>query len=151
MQPNIQIKITDSRINDFMPSYATPGSAAIDLRACISEPLVLQPGQSQLISAGFSLNMHSQQMAGLIVPRSGMGHKLGLVLSNGTGLIDPDYMGEIMVGALNRSDKPLTIQPMDRIAQMYFTPILKPLFEVVDAFATSTNRGEGGFGSTGTV
>ena len=135
----IDLRILDPRIAPTLPAYATPGSAGLDLRACIDAPLVLQPGQAELVPTG---------LAALLLPRSGLGHKQGLVLGNLVGLIDSDYQGPLMVSAWNRGPAPVTIQPLDRIAQMLIVPVVQAAFRVVDDFAASA-RGEGGFGSTG--
>ncbi len=151
---NIEIVILDDRLQTWgLPRYQSEMAAAIDLHACLDAPLHLQPqAPAQLIPAGFALHMGQSGMTALIVPRSGLGHKHGLVLGNLVGVIDADYTGPIMVSAWNRAapdTPPVTINPGDRIAQMMFVPILRPAFTVVDAFAKTTARGEGGFGSTG--
>ncbi len=151
---NIEIIILDERLRAWgLPSYQSEMAAAIDLHACLDQPIHLAPGSSaQLIPAGFALHMGQSGMTALIVPRSGLGHKQGLVLGNLVGVIDADYTGPIMVSAWNRAapgTPPVVIQPGDRIAQMMFVPILRPAFTVVEAFARTTARGAGGFGSTG--
>ncbi len=151
---NIEIIILDPRLNTWgLPKYQSEMAAGIDLHACLEEPLNLEPqSPAQLIPAGIALHMGLSGMAALIVPRSGLGHKQGLVLGNLVGVIDADYTGPIMVSAWNRraaGTPPVVIAPGDRIAQMLFVPILRPDFTVVEAFARTTARGEGGFGSTG--
>lgn len=147
----IQVKILDSRIdNEFpLPEYATPGSAGLDLRACLDESLTLQPGENELIKTGISIYIEDPKLAGIILPRSGLGHKHGIVLGNLVGLIDSDYQGPLMVSCWNRSQKAFTIEPGERIAQLVFMPVMQKQFQVVDEFAAS-ERGEGGFGSSGT-
>lgn len=144
----IQMKIVDSRINTMMPEYATEGSAAFDLRACLDQPLTLEPNQVQLIGTGISIYIGDPTYAAMILPRSGMGHKNGIVLGNLVGLIDSDYQGQLMISAWNRSTTAFTINPMDRIAQLVIVPVLRPEFEIVEEF-TETNRGVDGFGSSG--
>ncbi len=147
---NVQLKILDPRIGeDFpLPAPATDGSAGVDLRACLDEPTALSPGQTLLIPTGIAVHMERNDMAALLLPRSGLGHKHGIVLGNLVGLIDSDYQGQIFVSCWNRSDQTYHIQPGDRIAQMVFVPVLRPQFELVDTF-THSQRGEGGFGHTG--
>lgn len=146
---NVDLKILDPRMADALPSYATPGSAGLDLRACVTEALVLQAGQAQLIPTGLSLHLKDPGLAAMILPRSGLGHKSGIVLGNLVGLIDSDYQGPLMVSCWNRSDKPFTIEPMERIAQLVIVPVVQARFNVVDDFDHGSVRGEGGFGSTG--
>ena len=150
MKQSIQLKILDSRIgNEFeLPNYATPGSAGMDLRACIDEDTVISPGQTFLIPTGLSIYVQDPTLAAVLLPRSGLGHKHGIVLGNLTGLIDSDYQGPLMVSLWNRSDTEFTVQPGDRIAQMVIVPIVQAEFEIVDEFNTSA-RADGGFGSTG--
>ncbi|NBV89686.1 MAG: dUTP diphosphatase [Betaproteobacteria bacterium] len=143
----VQVKRLDPRIDE-PPRYATPGSAGLDLRAVIGSPLVLEPGQSELIPTGLSVFIQDPGYAGLILPRSGLGHKHGIVLGNLVGLIDSDYQGPLMVSAWNRSTLTYTVQPLDRIAQLVIVPIAQVQFDWVEQFA-ETARGEGGFGSTG--
>lgn len=147
----VEIKILDERVKTWgLPAYQSDMAAAIDLHACLSSQLVIEPGaQASLIPAGISLHMANPNMAALILPRSGLGHKKGLVLGNGTGLIDPDYTGPIMVSAWNRGAESITIMPGDRIAQMMFIPVIRPVFQVVEEFSVASDRGSGGFGSTG--
>lgn len=144
----IDVKIIDSRMADQLPSYATPGSAGLDLRACLSEPLTLQPNAWQLVPTGISIYLADPNFAALILPRSGLGHKHGIVLGNLVGLIDSDYQGQLMVSAWNRSDVAFTIEPMERIAQLVIVPVVQAQFNVVTEFPAS-ERGEGGYGSTG--
>lgn len=143
-----QIKILDPRIRESLPSYASAGSAGLDLRAALEEPLTIEPGETKLIKTGFALYLADPGYAALVLPRSGLGHKHGIVLGNLVGLIDSDYQGELMVSCWNRSDRPFTVEPMERIAQMMIVPVVHPEFEVVDEFK-ATERGAGGFGSSG--
>ncbi len=144
----IDIKILDERIRDLLPAYATAGSAGLDLRACLDEPTTLLPGQTQLIATGLAIHIQDPGYAAVILPRSGLGHKHGIVLGNLVGLIDSDYQGPLMVSAWNRSDQPFVIQPLDRLAQLVILPVIQANFNVVESFDAS-NRGQGGFGSTG--
>jgi dUTP pyrophosphatase len=144
----IDVRILDERLRDQLPSYATAGSAGLDLRAALSEPLVLAPGQTELIPTGLSIYIADPGYAGLILPRSGLGHKHGIVLGNLVGLIDADYQGPLMVSAWNRGNQAFTIEPMERLAQLVVVPILQVGFNVVESFDQS-GRGAGGFGSTG--
>ena len=144
----IDVKIMDSRMADQLPTYATPGSAGLDLRACLSEPLTLQPNAWQLVPTGIAIYLADPNFAALILPRSGLGHKHGIVLGNLVGLIDSDYQGQLMVSAWNRSDVAFTIEPMERIAQLLIVPVVQAQFNVVTEFPAS-ERGEGGYGSTG--
>ena len=145
----VDIKILDARLRDNMPSYATPGSAGLDLRACIDAPVTLEPGQWQLIPTGMAMYLKDPGYAAMILPRSGMGHKHGIVLGNLVGLIDSDYQGQLMVSAWNRSQTAFTLQPMDRLAQLVIVPVVQPSFNVVDEFEAPSEGGEGGYGSTG--
>ncbi len=147
----IKLKILDSRIgNEFpIPELATPGSAAVDVRACVDAPLVLQPGQTELIPTGFAIHVDDPGLAAILLPRSGLGHKHGVVLGNLTGLIDSDYQGQVYVSLWNRGDTAFDIKPGDRIAQMVIVPVVQTQFEVVEDFEQS-ERGAGGFGHTGT-
>ena len=145
---NIDVKILDPRMADQLPSYATPGSAGLDLRACLDAPLVLEPGQTQLIPTGLSIHIGDPGLAAMILPRSGLGHKHGIVLGNLVGLIDSDYQGQLMVSCWNRSDVEFTLQPMERLAQLVIVPVVQAQFNVVSEFPL-TQRGEGGYGSTG--
>ncbi len=144
----IDLKVLDPRLADQLPTYATPGSAGLDLRAALSEALVLQPGQTELIPTGISIHIADPGLAGVILPRSGLGHKHGIVLGNLVGLIDADYQGPLMVSCWNRGTVPFTIQPLDRLAQLVIVPVVQAQFRVVGEFGAS-DRGEGGFGSTG--
>ena len=148
MMPTIELKVLDQRIRATLPAYATPGSAGLDLRACIAESLTLAPGEASLISTGIAMHIGDRGLAGMILPRSGLGHKHGIVLGNLVGLIDSDYQGPLMVSCWNRGRDAFTIHPLDRIAQLVIVPVVHAAFEVVDAFAAS-DRAEGGFGSTG--
>ncbi|MEY3016644.1 MAG: dUTP diphosphatase [Burkholderiaceae bacterium] len=144
----IDVRILDERLRDQLPSYATTGSAGLDLRAALTEPLVLAPGQTELIPTGLSIYISDPGYAGLILPRSGLGHKHGIVLGNLVGLIDADYQGPLMVSAWNRGNQAFTIEPMERLAQLVVVPILQVGFNIVESFDQSA-RGTGGFGSTG--
>ncbi len=144
----IDVKILDSRLRDQLPSYATTASAGLDLRACIAAPLVLAPGQAELIPTGLAIYIADPGYAGMILPRSGLGHKHGIVLGNLVGLIDADYQGPLMVSAWNRGAVAFTLNPMERLAQLVIVPVKQVEFNMVDEF-TSTERGQGGFGSTG--
>ncbi|MFT3741952.1 MAG: dUTP diphosphatase [Gammaproteobacteria bacterium] len=150
MLKNIQLKILDPRMGKEipLPEYATPGSAGLDLRACIDEPRVLLPQQTQLIPTGLAIHIADPHMAAIILPRSGLGHKHGIVLGNLVGLIDADYQGPLQISCWNRSEQAYTITPGERIAQLVIMPILRASFEVVEDF-TASERGEGGFGSSG--
>ena len=147
-QNEIDLKVLDSRMTSLLPAYATSGSAGLDLRACLDQPLTLQPGQTVLIPTGIAIHIADPGLAAIILPRSGLGHKHGIVLGNLVGLIDADYQGPLMVSCWNRGDAPFVIQPLDRIAQLVVVPVVQASFRVVDSFETS-KRGEGGFGSTG--
>lgn len=144
----IDVKILDPRLNDTPPHYATPGSAGLDLRACIAEPLDIQPGQTVLVPTGMAIHLADPGLAAMILPRSGLGHKHGIVLGNLVGLIDSDYQGELMVSVWNRGQQGFLLNPLDRIAQLVVVPVLQVAFNVVGDFS-ATDRGEGGFGSTG--
>ena len=144
----IDVKILDPRLAQQPPAYATPGSAGLDLRACLEQPLVLAPGACELIPTGMAIHLADAGYAALILPRSGLGHKHGIVLGNGVGLIDSDYQGELMVSAWNRGAAAFTIEPMERIAQLVIVPVLQAEFNWVDGFEPSA-RGQGGYGSTG--
>ena len=144
----IDVKILDNRLRDNPPNYATPGSAGLDLRACIEAPLNVAPGQTTLVPTGMAIHLADPGLAAMILPRSGLGHKHGIVLGNLVGLIDSDYQGELMVSVWNRSSVGFTLNPLDRIAQLVVVPVLQVGFNIVDDFDAS-HRGEGGFGSTG--
>ena len=144
----IDVRMLDERLREQPPAYATPGSAGLDLRACLSAPLVLAPGACQLVPTGLALHLADAGYAALILPRSGLGHKHGIVLGNLVGLIDSDYQGQLMVSAWNRSAEPFTIAPMERIAQLVIVPVVQATFRVVDSFDASA-RGTSGYGSTG--
>ena len=144
----IDVKIIDPRMADQLPAYATPGSAGLDLRACLDAPLTLLPNAWQLVPTGIAIYLKDPKFAAMILPRSGLGHKHGIVLGNLVGLIDSDYQGQLMVSAWNRSAVPFTIEPMERIAQLVIVPVLQAQFNVVSEFPAS-ERGEGGYGSTG--
>ncbi len=145
----IDVQILDNRLLDQLPTYATPGSAGLDLRACLSEPLTLAPNAWQLVPTGMAIHLQDPGFAAMILPRSGLGHKHGIVLGNLVGLIDSDYQGQLMVSAWNRSDVAFTIAPMERIAQLVIVPVVQAQFNVVSEFAAATERGAGGYGSTG--
>jgi len=144
----IDVKILDPRMHDQLPAYGTPGSAGLDLRACIDAPLTLEPGQTVLVPTGLAIHIGDPGYAAMILPRSGLGHKNGIVLGNLVGLIDSDYQGQLMVSTWNRGHATFTLQPMDRLAQLVIVPVLQVGFNVVEEFASS-ERGAGGFGSTG--
>ena len=144
----IELKILDPRMAEVLPAYATPGSAGLDLRACIDVPLVLEPGRTELLPTGIAIHIGDAGMAAMILPRSGLGHKHGIVLGNLVGLIDSDYQGPLMVSCWNRGREPFTVQPMERIAQLVIVPVVQAGFRVVERFEMS-DRGAGGFGSTG--
>ncbi len=145
---NIDVKILDARMGDQLPQYATPGSAGLDLRACLDQALVLEPNAWQLIPTGLAIHIADPGHAALILPRSGLGHKHGIVLGNLVGLIDSDYQGQLMVSCWNRSETAFTLQPMERLAQLVIVPVVQAQFNVVTDFP-ATERGEGGYGSTG--
>ncbi|WP_338765988.1 dUTP diphosphatase [Massilia sp. METH4] len=144
----IDVKILDPRMRDLLPAYATPGSAGLDLRACLDSPLTIEPGQTVLVPTGLAIHIADPGYAAMILPRSGMGHKNGIVLGNLVGLIDSDYQGQLMVSTWNRGQHAFTLQPMERLAQLIVVPVLQVGFNVVEEFGAS-ERGEGGFGSTG--
>ncbi len=145
---NVAVKILDERMREQMPAYATPGSAGLDLRACIAEPITLEPGSTHLIPTGLAIHIADPGYAAMILPRSGMGHKHGIVLGNLVGLIDSDYQGQLMVSTWNRGSTAFVLNPMERLAQLVIVPVLQVGFNVVEEF-DSSERGEGGFGSTG--
>lgn len=150
MTTTIDLRILDPRVADSLPAYATPGSAGLDLRACINEPLVLAPGQAELIPTGLAMHIADPGLAAMLLPRSGLGHKHGLVLGNLVGLIDSDYQGPLMVSCWNRGRVAYTVQPLERIAQMLIVPVVQARWRVVENFEASA-RGDGGFGSTGSA
>jgi dUTP pyrophosphatase len=145
---NIDVKILDARLREQMPAYATPGSAGLDLRACIDRPIELKPGQTELIPSGIALHLAEPGLAAVVLPRSGMGHKHGIVLGNLVGLIDSDYQGQIFVSIWNRGSAVFLLNPLERIAQLIVVPVVQVGFNVVEEFPAS-ERGAGGFGSTG--
>ena len=144
----LDVRVLDKRLLEQLPHYATPGSAGLDLRACIEKPVTLKPGETTLIASGIAIHLDDPKYAAMVLPRSGLGHKHGIVLGNLVGLIDSDYQGQIFVSVWNRGHVEFTIQPMERIAQMIVVPVLQVEFNVVADFVAST-RGDGGFGSTG--
>ena len=144
----LDVRVLDKRLLEQLPHYATPGSAGLDLRACIDTPVTLKPGETTLIASGIAIHLDDPKYAAMVLPRSGLGHKHGIVLGNLVGLIDSDYQGQIFVSVWNRGHVEFTIQPMERIAQMIVVPVLQVEFNVVADFVAST-RGDGGFGSTG--
>ena len=145
----IDVKILDPRIAEQFPTYATAGSAGLDLRACLDAPLTLAPNAWQLVPTGMAIHLADPAYAALILPRSGLGHKHGIVLGNLVGLIDSDYQGQLMVSAWNRSDVAYTLAPMERLAQLVIVPVVQAQFNIVDEFPAASERGEGGYGSTG--
>ena len=146
----VDLKILDPRMQDQLPQYATPGSAGLDLRACLDAPLTLEPNAWQLVPTGLAIHLRDHGYAAMILPRSGLGHKHGIVLGNLVGLIDSDYQGQLMVSAWNRSTQPFVLQPMERLAQMVIVPVVQASFQVVEDFGDVSARGAGGYGSTGT-
>ncbi len=148
MSLQVELKILDPRLNENMPAYATTGSAGLDLRACINEAITIQPGETTLIPTGMAIHLENSAYAAMILPRSGLGHKHGIVLGNLVGLIDSDYQGQIFVSCWNRSQEAFVMNPMERMAQLVIVPVVQASFTVVDEFNAS-ERGEGGFGSTG--
>jgi dUTP pyrophosphatase len=148
LQLKVQLKILDERLRHHVPAYATPGSAGLDLRACIEHVLTLEPGKTELIPTGMEIHLADPNYAALILPRSGLGHKHGIVLGNLVGLIDSDYQGQLLVSCWNRGRETFILNPLERIAQLVIVPVLQASFDVVDDFSAS-ERGEGGFGSTG--
>ena len=146
--PTIDVRILDARLREMLPAYATPGAAGMDLRACVDAPMTIAPGETTLIATGISIHIGDPAYAALILPRSGLGHKHGIVLGNLVGLIDSDYQGPLMVSCWNRGREAFTLQPMDRLAQLVIVPVAHARFRVVEKFEESA-RAEGGFGSTG--
>jgi len=145
----VDVRILDARLTDQIPTYATPGAAGLDLRACIDGAIELKAGETELVPTGLAIHLADPSLAAIVLPRSGLGHKHGIVLGNLVGLIDSDYQGQIFVSVWNRGSEPFTVQPMQRIAQLVFVPVLQVRLNPVEAFAES-ERGPGGFGSTGT-
>jgi len=144
----LDLRILDARLRDALPHYATDGAAGLDLRACVEGPQLLRPGEVHLIPSGIAIHLEDTGYAALILPRSGLGHKHGIVLGNLVGLIDSDYQGQVMVSCWNRGTEPFTVHPLERIAQMVIVPVVRATLNIVEEFAAST-RGGGGFGSTG--
>jgi dUTP pyrophosphatase len=144
----IDVRVLDERMRESLPAYATPGSAGLDLRACIEAPLTLSPGATELVPTGIAIHIADPGLAAMILPRSGLGHKHGIVLGNLVGLIDSDYQGQLFVSTWNRGSTSFVLHPMERLAQMVIVPVVQATFRVVDAFEDSS-RGAGGFGSTG--
>lgn len=144
----LDIRILDARLRESFPQYATPGAAGLDLRACIEKPLTLAAGAAELVPSGIAIHLGDSDLAAIVLPRSGLGHRHGIVLGNLVGLIDSDYQGQVMVSVWNRSAAAFTIQPLERIAQLVVVPVVQVKLNVVEEFATSS-RGSGGFGSTG--
>lgn len=144
----VDVKVLDARLREHLPHYATDGSAGLDLRACIEQPLALAPGQTELIPCGLAIHLADCRLAAMILPRSGLGHKHGIVLGNLVGLIDSDYQGQVFVSTWNRGSNPFIIEPLERIAQLVVVPVVQVAFNVVEEFKAS-ERGAGGFGSTG--
>lgn len=145
---SIALKVLDERIRPYLPAYATPGSAGMDLRACIDAPLTLMPGQTELVSTGIAIHIADPGLAAVVLPRSGLGHKHGIVLGNLVGLIDSDYQGPLLVSCWNRSGTPFEINPMERLAQLVLIPVVRVSFVETETF-TASERAEGGFGSSG--
>ena len=145
---SLAVKLIDARLRDMPPAYATAGSAGLDLRACIERPLTLEPGRCELVPSGIAIHIGDPGYCAVILPRSGLGHKHGIVLGNLVGLIDSDYQGQIMVSTWNRGTESFTLNPLDRLAQLVIVPVMQMTFNIVDEFDAST-RGDGGFGSTG--
>lgn len=148
MPHQIDVKILDARLNNDLPGYATPGAAGIDLRACIDVALELAPGQTELVPTGMAIHIGRADLAAMILPRSGLGHKHGIVLGNLVGLIDSDYQGQLFVSMWNRGNQPFVVNPLERIAQLVMVPVVQVAFNIVEEFSAS-ERGAGGFGSTG--
>ncbi|WP_158936301.1 dUTP diphosphatase [Burkholderia sp. S171] len=144
----LDIKILDARMRDYLPAYATPGSAGLDLRACLDEAITLEPGQTVLVPTGLAIHIEDPGYAAVILPRSGLGHKHGVVLGNLVGLIDSDYQGQLMISTWNRGATAFTLNPFERLAQLVIVPVVQATFNIVDDF-TQSERGAGGFGSTG--
>lgn len=145
----IEVKVLDSKMQEFLPAYATNGSAGLDLRACLNDSITLKPGQTELIPTGIVIHIADNNLCGMILPRSGLGHKHGIVLGNLVGLIDSDYQGQLFVSIWNRGQTEFILNPMERMAQLVIVPVVQAQFNVVTEFAPNSERGEGGFGSTG--
>lgn len=148
MQHTISVKVIDSKMSEYLPEYATAGSAGLDLRACIDDNMNITPGQTVLVPTGIAIHIDNPNLCGMILPRSGLGHKHGIVLGNLVGLIDSDYQGQLFISIWNRGDSAFLLSPMERIAQLVVVPVVQARFNIVDEFGAST-RGEEGFGSTG--
>jgi dUTP pyrophosphatase len=148
MQTKVQIKVLNEKMRELLPSYATTGSAGLDLRACVENAIILKPGQTELIPTGIAIHIQDNTLCGMILPRSGLGHKHGIVLGNLVGLIDSDYQGELFISIWNRGQTEFTLNPLERMAQLVIVPVVQVSFELVNEFDCS-DRGEGGFGSTG--
>lgn len=148
MTTKIDVKILDPKMAESLPHYATEGSAGLDLRACLETPIILKAGQTELIPTGIAIHIKDNNLCGMILPRSGLGHKHGIVLGNLVGLIDSDYQGQLFISMWNRGDNDFTLNPMERIAQLVIVPVVQAQFNLVDSF-DSSDRGTGGFGSTG--
>lgn len=148
MQTRVQIKIINEKMREQLPAYATTGSAGLDLRACIDEAIILEPRQTELVPTGLAIHIEDPTLCGMILPRSGLGHKHGIVLGNLVGLIDSDYQGQLFVSLWNRGNTEFTLNPMERMAQLVIVPVVQVGFDIVDEFS-ETHRGESGFGSTG--
>lgn len=148
MTTKIDVKILDPKMAESLPHYATAGSAGLDLRACLETPIILKAGQTELIPTGIAIHIKDNNLCGMILPRSGLGHKHGIVLGNLVGLIDSDYQGQLFISMWNRGDNDFTLNPMERIAQLVIVPVVQAQFNLVDSF-DSSDRGTGGFGSTG--
>lgn len=149
MQTKIEVKILNEKIHEYLPAYATAGSAGLDLRACIDDVITLQPGQTELIPTGIAIHIADNNLCGMILPRSGLGHKHGIVLGNLVGLIDSDYQGQLFISVWNRGQTEFVLNPLERIAQLVLVPVVQAEFNVVSEFAPNSERGTGGFGSTG--
>lgn len=149
MSVKIEVKILSEKVRQSLPQYATSGSAGLDLRACLDEAIVLKPGQTELIPTGIAIHIADNSLCGMILPRSGLGHKHGIVLGNLVGLIDSDYQGQLFISIWNRGQTEFALNPMERIAQLVIVPVVQAQFDLVEEFAPNSERGEGGFGSTG--
>lgn len=148
MQHTISVKVLDQKMQEYLPEYATSGSAGLDLRACIDEPMHIHPGQTVLVPTGIAIHIDNPNLCGMVLPRSGLGHKHGIVLGNLVGLIDSDYQGQLFISVWNRGNQDFVLNPMERIAQLVVVPVVQAKFNLVDEFMV-TKRGEQGFGSTG--